>query len=230
MKRIYLFFVLFILSLVIACSSDDYKKPLISENFTQAIWPLNNFNYWLMSRDTINDTIKIDTSYYVNSDLLYEVTGINKFMMPNFNLNSQTAIFIKDSIYYLKVFSFTDSLNIFHSEYVIPLVVQNKQVSNEFNYSTIYEIISPNDTINYSVNSNSIIIEKNSLEAIGGYVFTQIIKVKNVYTYASSSYNEILNREIWFQPGVGPVKIIDENQNIIYLIQGYQLSDNQTIP
>ena len=222
MKYIYGLFIFFILFFMFSCSSDDYKKPPLDINTDLVLWPLQQSNYWLLSKDTINDTIKIDTSYYVSTTNFFKTSGLAPFLSLDSLNSSTTALFVQDSVYYIHFDEFSIQEN-YVTSYSLPIVITKN--SNEFSATTSFQQISFNDTLTVTVNSNSQVIERNATEAVGGQVFTQVTKVKNRYTYLSANSQQIILREIWFQAGVGPIKIVDENQNISYTITAYQLAE-----
>ena len=231
MKKIHGLFVSFVLLAIVSCSSDDYQKPPVITNNLTSIWPLDNFNYWLMAKDSINDTIKIDTSFYQNDTKFFETVGLSKFILPN-QQNIPTSIYIKDSIYYLVVpeMMLSDNgQNIIHSTYTIPLIQENLKTNENLIATTEFSKTYTDSVITVSINSSSKVLEKNSLEAVSGQVFNQITKIKNTYSYTTNFSSVIINREIWFQPGVGLVKIIDQNNAINYLMVNYNLADTNVI-
>lgn len=232
MKNSYLLFVLVVLLSVISCSDDDYKKPPITTNSEANLWPLADFSFWLLTKDTINDTIRVDTSYCQNITTYFEAKGMSKFFLPNSIPATSTLLYVTDSIYYMQIPEINDPINpqnIVNSSYAIPIVNDKLSVGEEFYETTTYNQTFSNHLASVKVISSSLLLDKNCLEAVGGQVFTNVTKVKNTYTYEFDSYTQILNREIWFQRGVGPIKIIDLNNTISYLITAYQLPENQTI-
>lgn len=227
----YLYFLLincFLLVLSSCNDTDDTSVKILQYEDSLEQWPLKQGNQWLYYKDTLVDTLRIDTSLVINNIEHFKNTGFKNIFLPNyFNKDSIiTYLTNRDSVLFVNIpaASFVENnLYIERSEISLPLFKKALDVNTNYTgittFSTVENGISEVITLDYDVK----VIDKNSTEAIGGRVFQNLIKIENIYSFSSSLSAENFTLSIWLQPGVGPVKIVKSNQESTHLLKSYQI-------
>ncbi|UYW02542.1 hypothetical protein K5I29_06630 [Flavobacterium agricola] len=216
-----------------ACSNNDFDTNPTLPEVPVSLWPLENFNTWSLGKDTIPKTIVIDSSFLANQTNHYYVNGLMPFFTPPFFVadSAVTYIYADQNVYYLEIVATKQWVNeqeVQFSEFAIPIAIERSNIGDLLTTTSTIQLTYPDVVQQIQVTATSEVLDKYVLEAVGGYVFTEVTKVKNTYTYLWNDKEYVVNREIWFQPGVGPVSIINENQNTTYRIVSYQLYQNQS--
>jgi len=231
MKKANIFLIFCICLGCIACNDDDLTNTSVPPIVPSEIWPLQTFNNWSFAADTIPLLVRIDSSFTNQNHQLFLVSGFNQFIVPEIFSASQSnsLLYTSDSIYFLEMPE--TALTIANQEvkvtsFTLPILNGRTQADGVLEFTSNFQQIYADSVVTATVTTSSETIEQNVLEAVGGYVFTNVIKIKNTYVYSYSDQTLTFDREIWFQPGVGPIKIVDKNKNLDYLIVSYQFFQN----
>ncbi len=201
----YLYFTILVISLFLTGScndTDDTTVRIIEYEDSLEEWPLKQGNQWLYYKDTLVDTLKVDTSLVINNLDHFKNSGFKKIFLPHyFNKDSLTTYLTqRDSVLYVNIpaSSFLEN-NLYTeiSEINVPLFKKDLEINS--NYSGITTFLNSENgivevvTLDYDVK----IIEKNFTEAIGGRLFQNLIKLENVYTFSSPFSSENFTLSIW---------------------------------
>lgn len=227
----YIFFSIFCFLTILLSScnnSDEIPTRILPFEDSLDEWPLKQENQWIFYRDTLTDTLRIDTSFVYNNFEVFKSKGIKSLLLPSyFNKDSLSSYFTKqDSIFKIQIpaSSFLEN-NVYMelSDVSIPIYKQNLEVNKNYTGFTQFTITENGVTEQIQLDFDVKVLEKNSREAIGGRVFQNITKIENSYSFTPSTSINNFTLSIWLEPGIGPVKIIKNNQESIYLLKSYQI-------
>lgn len=229
MKCNYFYIVLFLALMgLFSCSeSDDFNLNNPEDEQVLSLWPIHTGNQWIYAKDTIYDSIRIDTSYVYSQDSVFRTKNFKKLFLPNiFHSDTVTTLlFMSDSVVKVKIPAHTQIQNTTvkqFSEVNLPIVKTNQQLDSIFEGTIQFNYTEDLNNETVQVDYISTITQKDVMEAVGGRVFQNLTKIENTYTFQSQYIPQFFKLEVWYQPGIGPVKVI-QNDTTSFIINTYQI-------